>query len=421
MSRQKVAQEKDKQDALAHYSSLFLHPENEIYLDGNSLGKLPLESKKVIQSVVDNQWGNNLIRSWNDHWLALPKRIATKLEKLLGADKDEVIIGESTSVNLFKIIHGLMHSKCYPKQLLTDSLNFPTDNYILEGLSKNNDYPPLVCIQYPNDLRANIEDIKNTLKQQPGILCLSLVTYKSAYCYPMLELNTCAKENKSIILWDFSHAVGVVDIDVKKTKTLAAIGCTYKYLNGGPGSPAFIFLDKSLQPKVTSPIQGWFGHENPFDFSDEYKPAEGLQKFKAGTPTILSLAAMEPGIDITLSAGIKAIRSKSEELTEFLLQEIKMELFPLGYKIESPEKKIERGSHITISHKESWRICKCLLNGKINGPKVIPDFRPDKYLRLGIAPLYTSFEKLYFTVNRLKEIVIDKEFEQFEKDKPVVT
>jgi kynureninase len=421
MIKLKKAQEKDQNDPLASFKKEFHHAENEIYLDGNSLGKLPLKTKETMQTLIDHQWGNKLIRSWNEHWLDLPNRLANKLARLIGAKSNEVIIGESTSVNLYKLAHALMHTHLYPKQLLTDALNFPTDNYILEGLSENYNYPPTLCIRYPNDLRADLNEIKKVLKSNPGILCLSLVTYKSAYYYPMLEINQWAKEHQSVIIWDFSHAVGAVNIDVKKTQTLAAIGCTYKYLNGGPGSPAFLYLDNTLHDQIKSPIKGWFGHQKPFDFADTYHPAEGIQQFYAGTPAVLSLAALEVGLDITLSAGIKAIRKKNEALTQFLLQEVESELISLGYAIESPKAVSERGAHITLSHDESWRICQCLLNGKDDRPLIIPDFRPKNYIRLGIASLYIGFEDLLVTVHRLKEIIVHKEYLNYSQKKPRVT
>jgi len=421
MNKRKIAQDWDKNDPLAKFKKVFHHPPNEIYLDGNSLGKLPLKAKEIMTTVIEEQWGNHLIRSWNEHWLALPKRLARKLAKILNSRPEEIVVGESTSVNLYKLAGALIQSGRYPKQFLTDSLNFPTDNYILEGISRENALAKPICIQYTSDLKADILLLEHHIKTHPGIICLSLVSYKSAYYYPIKALNRFAKENDSIIIWDLSHAVGAVAIDLKETNTLAAIGCTYKYLNGGPGSPAFIYLDQSLIPTLSSPIQGWFGHAKPFDFSNEYLPTSGIEKFDAGTPTILSLAAMEAGIDITLTAGIKNIRAKSLALSTTLIQQIEIELFPLGYSLESPQEGNERGSHITISHQESWRICQCLLNGKATQPKIIPDFRPPHYIRLGIAPLYIGQEDLWTTIERLKEIICEKEFENYSDKRPTVT
>lgn len=421
MNRREKAKERDRKDPLANFKASFFHSKNEIYLDGNSLGKLPLKAKENIAMLMQEQWGGNLIRSWNDHWLDLPKRLAAKLARLLGVDAKEILVGESTSVNLYKVAHALIQSGHYPKQFLTDSLNFPTDNYILEGISRENAMEKPICIQYTSDLKADINLLKNQIIAQPGVICLSLVSYKSAYYYPMKVLNLHAKKHNSIIIWDLSHAVGAVAIDLKETNTLAAIGCTYKYLNGGPGSPAFIYLDNSLIPHLMSPIQGWFGHAKPFDFSQDYLPAKGIEKFDAGTPTVLSLAAMEAGIDLTLTAGIESIRIKSLALSNFFLDTFHTELAPLGYVLESPEKEDERGAHITLSHKASWRICQCLLHGKEQRPKIIPDFRPPHYIRLGIAPLYIGYEDIWHTLERLKEIALNKEFEQYSDVRPTVT
>lgn len=421
MNRLEIAQERDRKDPLARFKTAFFHPENEIYLDGNSLGKLPLKAKEEIALVVQQQWGKNLIRSWNDNWLGLPKRLSSKIAQLLRVEANEILVGESTSVNLYKVAHALIQSGRYPKRFLTDSLNFPTDNYILEGISRENGLEKPICIEYPSDLKADLNLLKNQITAQPGVICLSLVSYKSAYYYPMKALNLHAKEHNSIIIWDLSHAIGAVDIALKETETLAAVGCTYKYLNGGPGSPAFIYLDKRIIPHLLSPIQGWFGHAKPFDFSQDYRPAKGIEKFDAGTPSVLSLAAMEAGIDLTLAAGIETIRKKSIALSNFFLDTFHTELAPLGYTLESPEKEDERGAHITLSHQDSWRICQCLLHGKEQRPKIIPDFRPPNYIRLGIAPLYIGYEDLWRTIERLREIALNKEFEQASNIRPTVT
>lgn len=411
----------DQGDPLAAFRTCFVSSEQEIYLDGNSLGKLPKASIKVIENVVHKQWGEQLIGGWNAHWLALTQRLSQKIAKLLNAPEESVLVGESTSVNLYKIIHALVASNQYPKTLATDELNFPTDTYILEGICTDFSLPSLQLITYATDLEADINQLKDAMKNHPGIFCLSLVSYKSAYLYPMQELNLWAEQHHSIIVWDLSHAVGVVDIDFEATHTKAAIGCTYKYLNGGPGSPAFLFLSPDLQGLVQSPIKGWFGHESPFAFSPTYAPAQGIDRFKAGTPPILSLAAMEPGIDLTLEAGTDRIRAKSLQLGNFLQAQINTRLLSLGYTLESPAQSQRRGGHITLSHPESWRICKALLQGNGNGPRVIPDFRPPNYIRLGMAPLYIGFDDLRQTVDRLVEIVEKEEYNHFNAEKPTVT
>ncbi|MDB4714744.1 aminotransferase class V-fold PLP-dependent enzyme [Flavobacteriaceae bacterium] len=411
----------DTQDVLKTFRKEFYHNSNEIYLDGNSLGKLPVKAKDSINNVVENQWGQNLIRSWNDHWLSLSTRIESKLATLLGGSPDELKVGESTSVNLYKLIHALLSSTIVPKNLITDSLNFPTDVYIMEGLAKQFHCNPTTIVSYSSDLKADLNLLKKEIKENPGIVCLSLVSYKSSWLYPMRSLNEYAEENNSIIVWDLSHAVGVVDVHFIESKTKIALGCTYKFLNGGPGAPSFIYIKKDLISRLNSPIQGWFGHERPFDFSLPFIPAKGINRFDAGTPQILSMVAMEAGIDLTIQAGVKRIRQKSQAQTQFLVELINLKLHPYGFEIETPSNSNERGSHITLKHKESWRICKALIVGKAAGIKVIPDFRPPDYLRLGVAPIYTSYLDLFLSVERIEQIMQNREYEDISSEMPTVT
>lgn len=411
----------DTQDVLKTFRKEFYHNSNEIYLDGNSLGKLPVKAKDSINNVVENQWGQNLIRSWNDHWLSLSARIESKLATLLGGSPDELKVGESTSVNLYKLIHALLSSTIVPKNLITDSLNFPTDVYIMEGLAKQFHCNPTTIVSYSSDLKADLNLLKKEIKENPGIVCLSLVSYKSSWLYPMRSLNEYAEENNSIIVWDLSHAVGVVDVHFIESKTKIALGCTYKFLNGGPGAPSFIYIKKDLISRLNSPIQGWFGHEKPFDFSLPFIPAKGINRFDAGTPQILSMVAMEAGIDLTIQAGVKRIRQKSQAQTQFLVELINLKLHPYGFEIETPSNSNERGSHITLKHKESWRICKALIVGKAAGVKVIPDFRPPDYLRLGVAPIYTSYLDLFLSIERIEQIMQTREYEDISSEMPTVT
>ena len=421
MSDLKRAEYLDNQDYLKSFRTYFQHTPNEIYLDGNSIGKLPLQVKEDIKQAVESQWGQNLIRSWNDHWLDLTTRLENKLAQLLGADLKEIKVGESTSVNLYKLIHALLSSKITPKNLLTDSLNFPTDIYVMEGLAKQLECNPPITVTYSSNLKADLVLLKKEIEKQPGIICLSLVTYKSAWLYPMKSLNEYAEQHNSIIIWDLSHAVGVVDIDLHKTKTKIALGCTYKFLNGGPGAPAFIYIQKDLIANLHSPIQGWFGHQNPFDFSLPYIPADGISRFNAGTPQIISQVAMEAGIDLTLKAGISNIRKKSKDQTAYVIDVINSKLTPLGFQIETPMNPEERGSHVTLKHHECWRVCKALIQGKDLGVKVIPDFRPPSYLRLGIAPIYTSFVDVFRAIERIEEIMVSKQYLDIDNERPTVT
>ena len=411
----------DKKDVLSKFHSLFYHQKNEIYFDGNSLGKLPLQAQKTIEEAVQKQWGEGLIRSWNQYWLSLSSRISDKYSELLGAEKGEIIIGESTSVSLYQVTYALLKEGNFPKQLSTDILNFPTDLYVLEGLGKSFEIPPLKIISYKDEVEAEIEILKASIKNNPGIVCLSLVSYKSAYLYPMKQLNRWASKHQSIIVWDLSHAVGAVAIDLKETETIIALGCTYKYMNGGPGAPAFLYINKEWHSKLSNPIQGWFGHQHPFNFSKKYEAANSIKRFASGTPAILSLIGMEAGIDITLEAGIKLLQEKSIQQSEAFIKEVINKLVPLGFSIESPLDHRKRGSHVTISHYASWQICQALIAGNGEHPKIIPDFRPPHFIRFGITPLYTRFEEIKRVIEVLREIAERKLYLNFPLEKLEVT
>ena len=417
----KAAKILDQQDGLNSFRNRFYHGEGEIYLDGNSLGKLPKNVPEQLDNVIKTQWGKQLIRSWNENWLELPERISKKYGLLLNAESNEIVFGESTSVRLYQILYALLQSKQYPTHLISDSLNFPTDLYVLDGLVKQLPKTTLSTITYSQEIEANLEKLKQLIKEKPGIICLSLVTYKSAYCYPIKELNRWAAEHNSIIVWDLSHAVGAVPIDFKKTETKVALGCTYKYMNGGPGSPAFLYLHKDFHLQLENPIQGWFGHDKPFEFNPKYTPSNGLERFNNGTPPILSMQAVEAGIDLILEAGMDHLRAKSVQQSEFLLNEVNEVLLPLDFSIYSPMDSSFRGSHIAVSHPQAWQICQALIAGGQGVPKIIPDFRPPSYIRIGIAPLYTSFEDLWWLVNQLQKIVSSKAYLNFDDTKRDVT
>ena len=421
MELKQIAIEKDNNDDLKSFKSRFVNNDNEIYLDGNSLGKLPVVTENDLITAVKNEWGQNLISSWNDNWLKMSEKINFKMSKLINSDNDEVLVGESTSVNLYKILYCLLYSNQYKKNLVTDCLNFPSDNYIIEGLKDHTEKKEITILNYNNNLSCNIDILKKSIQENPGIYCLSLVTYKSSFLYPIKELNEFAENNKSIIVWDCSHAIGVVNIDVKDSKTKAAIGCTYKFLNSGPGSPSFLYVSKDILNHLQNPIKGWFGHSKPFDFENKYKPADNINKFNAGTPSVLSLIPVNTGLDLVLEAGIMNIRNKSIELGEYLIKIINIELNKFDVKITSPIESKSRGSHITIQHKEAWKICKLLIEGGNNRKRIIPDFRPENNIRLGFSPLYVSFIDLYETVIAIKDILENKEYLKIDDSKPEVT
>jgi len=394
----------DQDDPLQHFRSHFHHNKNEIYFDGNSLGKMPKAVIDQLKETLEVQWGKQLIRSWNEKWLALPTRLSEKYAQFLNADPSEILFGESTSVRLYQVIYALLKSGKYPHHLITDNLNFPTDHYILQGFTKNYKDTTLTRLNYGQEIRAELDMLKDLIKEKPGIICLSLVTYKSAYLYPMQELNEWAEAQGALIIWDLSHAVGAVPIHLKDSGAKVAVGCTYKYMNGGPGAPAFLYINNTLGLELDNPIQGWFGHQNPFNFDEDYTPSRGLERFQNGTPSILSMQALEAGIDLSLAAGISAIRTKSITITTLIKKAVQKELEPFGFEFHSPHESLYRGSHIALLHPHAWPITQALIAGNKSVPKIIPDFRPPNLIRIGIAPLYTQYESVWWLISRLKEL-----------------
>ena len=413
------ANQMDKEDPLNKFQNYFLKPKNLVYLDGNSLGLLPKNTKSILDDVVNIEWGQDLIGSWNSKWLPLNDRVEKKLAEIINAQTGEVFVGDSTSINLYKIAKALVYSKLYSNNLISDTLNFPSDRYILSGIA---DYDPGIYyheIDYQNNVEAEVEKIESKIISCAGVYCLSLSTYLAAYLYPIKRLNQFAKKNGSVIVWDLSHAIGSIEIDVEEQEILAAVGCTYKHLNGGPGSPGFLYVNQELNDSLATPIQGWFGHKNTFKFSDSYQKGEGSNQYKVGTPNILSLAALEPGLDITLEASMSSIRKKCLIMGDFIQEYLSQELNDLGVQIIGPLSPEKRGGHITIKHQESWRICKCLqMNDNI---KIVTDFRPDSLLRVALTPLYTSYGELALFLAELKQILESKKYLELDDSKPVVT
>jgi kynureninase len=413
----------DENDSLKHFQERFFIPDkNTIYLDGNSLGILPAETKKLISEIVEKQWGTELIGSWNKHWYKKPSRLGDKIAQIIGADPGEVIVTDSTSVNLYKLAHAALRFQKGKFKVVSDVFNFPTDLYILQGIlnEMGNEYK-LVLADSNDGISIDLDDLKEKTDNKTALVVLSLVSFKSSFLYDAKQVTDWAHEKGALVLWDLSHAAGAVTVELNKTGADLAIGCTYKYLNGGPGSPAFLYVRKDLQEKLSSPLQGWFGHNNPFQFSLNYEPAPGIKKFLAGTPPVISLLAAEPGIELICEAGIKNLRMKSISQTEYFRFLANKILIPYGFTPGSPADFNARGSHISLKHQEGYRICQALVNPEKTSQKVIPDFREPDNIRFGITPLYTTFTNIWQTIFRLREIVELKEFETFSSLRNPVT
>lgn len=412
------ASELDAGDPLAHFRERFVVTEPDlIYMDGNSLGRLPCDSALRAGDLITRQWGTRLIRSWNEGWYTAPERIGAKIARLIGAQADEVIIADSTSINLFKLVVAALRAQRGRLRILTDNLNFPSDLYILQGaidvLDKQH---RLEILRSPDGIHGPVAELHSQLDEQVALVVLSHTTFKSGYMYDLAQITAAAHAVGALVLWDFSHSVGSVPVDVSAAHVDLAIGCTYKYLNGGPGAPAFLYIQRDWQARLRNPITGWMGQQDPFQFELAYQAAGNLRSFLTGTPPILSLALIEPGVDLLLEAGLDNLRHKSEQQSEYLIALWQALLEPLGFSLNSPRDVQQRGSHVSLGHAEGLRIDLALL-----AENILPDFRVPDNIRLGLAPLYISFHDIYTTITRLQQIVEQRLYEKYSLEIPLVT
>ena len=416
-----IAKNLDSKDELSIYRDKFILPKNQIYLDGNSLGVLAKDVVDNLNYTIKEEWGNSLISSWNKSWVNLPRLISSKIATIIKSNEGEVYVGSSTSINLFKLLKSILEANRGIKYIITDNLNFPSDKYICEVISKdfNIDFK---FLEYGNDLIPDIEKLKEYILKRRGILVLSHVSFKSSFRYSVEYISKFCKDNNIIVIWDLSHSVGAIDIDMRSNGIDYAIGCTYKYLNGGPGSPAFIYVRESELKKLKSPIKGWFSHNKPFEYSNEYVESNSIEKFSNGTPHILSLSTLKTSLDITIQATTEKLGIKSANLFDFFLSIYNEKLKNLDFELLSPLEKDKRGSHISISHIEAWRISKCLIDPiDKEASRIIIDFRPKNIIRIALTPLYTSFDDIYKLCERIIEIIRDREYIQKDNSMEGVT
>mgnify|MGYP001822135018 CR=1 FL=1 len=413
------AHELDRSDPLAHFRNRFVVADPElIYLDGNSLGRLPRATVALLRDGVDRQWGERLIRGWNDGWMELSQRIGDKIGQLIGAQPGEVILADSTSTNLYKLASAACQARPGRGKIVTDDLNFPSDLYVLQGICAQASLPcRLEGVASADGIHGPADALLDAINEDTALVALSPAVFKSSYVYDMGAITARAHEVGALVLWDLSHAVGSVPVDLAAAHADLAVGCTYKYLNGGPGAPAFLYVREGLQAELRNPIQGWMGQAELFDFGLTYQPASGILHFLTGTPPVLSASAVEPGVDLLLEAGMDAVRAKSVAQSEWLIELWDARLAPLGFTLKSPRDPAQRGSHVSLGHAEGWRIAQTL----INDLHVLPDFRKPDNIRLGIAPLYNSYVEVYEAVARLEQTVVERLYERHSPHMAAVT
>ena len=391
MTTRDQARSLDAADPLRACRERFHIPDGLIYLDGNSLGVLPKATAARQREVVEREWGERLIRSWNEaDWIGAPQRVGAKIAGLIGAQPHEVIVADSVSVNLFKLIVAAAALAPERPVLLSEGGNFHTDLHIASGAA-----------ELVPHLRLDIaprEEIEARIGADTNLLLLTHVHFKAGYRFDMAAVTARAKEAGALTLWDLSHSAGAVPLHLNRDGAELAVGCGYKYLNGGPGAPAFLYVAEHLQERLVSPLRGWMGHAAPFAFTDDYTPAPGISRFLAGTPPILALAALESGVDAFDGVAMEDVWAKSVALFDLfaaLMAERAPELACI-----SPAEPEKRGSHVSFAHPHAFEICQALI-----ADGVIGDFRAPDVIRFGLTPLYLGFEDVFEAVERLERIL----------------
>ena len=392
------ARQLDADDPLASARDRFRVPDDLIYLDGNSLGALPAATEARVGELIRDQWGKDLIASWNTHdWIDAPLRIAAKLAPIVGAREDELAIADSTSVCLFKLLSAAVRARPGRRVILTQEGNFPTDTYVAEGLAE------MLGLELrraaPNDILAAIGD-------DTAAVTLSHVDYRSGARFDMKTLSDAAAAAGTSIVWDLSHSAGALSLDLNGSGCRLAVGCGYKYLNGGPGAPAFLYVARGLQHELRSPLQGWMGHAEPFAFEEGYRPVSGMARFLTGTPSVIALAALDAGLDTFDGISIAQLEAKSKALLALFIGEVgarcRDEVALFG-----PTDLEDRGSHVCFAHPQGYALMQALI-----ARGVIGDFRAPDLMRFGFTPLYTRFEDAWRAADALAEILRTREWDQ---------
>jgi kynureninase len=394
----------DAVDPLRAHRRAFAVPDGVIYLDGNSLGALPTATSARVREVIEHQWGDGLIRSWNTaRWVDLPRRVAAKIARLIGAQPHEVVCADSTSINLFKVLAaalalqgaGRRGAASARRVILTERGNFPTDLYVAQGLAHLLDGVEIRPVE-----RHQIQDaIDNTV----AVVLLTHVDFKTGAMHDLAHITRRAHEAGALIVWDLAHSAGAVPLDLSAAQADFAVGCGYKYLNGGPGAPAFVYVAQARLEALSvlpyaQPLTGWFGHAAPFDFGPAYAPATGIDRFQVGTPSVIALAALDAGVDTVLAAGMEALRAKSIALTGLFIAELEKNCPDLA--LVSPRAAGERGSQVCFAHQHAYPLVQALIERGVIG-----DFRAPDVLRFGFAPLYVRHVDAFDAAQALAEVL----------------
>lgn len=397
----RLAADLDRADPLRSFRDRFVLPEGVVYLDGNSLGAMPTDVPSTMGRFLQDQWGERLIRGWNDQWWDLPAALGDQVGRLIEAKPGETLVCDNTTTNLYKLAYAVCSVASGNGSIVTDDQNFPSDLYILGEVAARTGRELVIV---PTDgILTRMADVEPHIKGA-SLLALSLVAFKSGALLDGAAWTDFAHVNGVPMLWDLSHGVGVVPVCMSGWQADFAVGCCYKHLHGGPGAPAFLSVRSDWIERLVNPIPGWFGHADPFAMSQSYAPSPGIRRFLTGSSPIASLKAMAAGLAVVEEAGIGQIRAKSERMTTFAIEAYEKMLRPVGFCLSSPVGVQDRGSHVTFGHTDALAIVR-----RLTQRDVIPDFRPPDGLRLGFAPLYNTFADIAMGMEAILEAVSSHE------------
>ena len=395
------ATELDAADPLREFRDRFSWPgEPLIYLDGNSLGPLPLATQQRISEVVGQEWGAGLVRSW-ERWIDLPRRAGAAIGRLVGAAPGQVIVCDSATVNLYKLASAALDARPGRTVIVTDDDNFPTNRYVLEGIAAKRGCE-LRLIATNMDQGISVAAVRSAAAEDTALVSLSHVAYRSGALADMAKITEIAHEAGALTLWDLCHSAGAVPVQLDESGADLAVGCSYKYLNAGPGSPAFLYVRDDLQQRLRQPIWGWFGQRNQFAMGPRYEPVPDIDAFMTGTPQIIGTVAVEEGARLLGEAGMGRLRAKGTALTGYLISLADQWLAPHGFAIATPRDGAHRGSHVCLRHPEAWRISQALIRAGVIG-----DYRTPDRLRLGPAPIITRFTDVWDALDTIRRIAAD--------------
>ena len=385
----------DRADTLAPLRAAFHVPDGVIYLDGNSLGPLAHSVRDRVRSVVETEWGKGLIGSWNEAgWVDLPRCVGDKIARLIGAAERTVVAADSTSVNLFKVLAAATSMRPDRRVIVSEQSNFPTDLYMAEGLSA------LLGQGHELRLAQTADDLPSLIDESVAAVMLTHVNYRSGRVHDMAALTKRAHDVGALAIWDLAHSAGALPVDLAGADADFAVGCGYKYLNGGPGAPAFLYVAPGLQEEARQPLSGWFGHAAPFSFEPGYTPAPGIDRFLAGTPGVLAMSALDAALDLFAEVDMMALREKSVALCELFLERVEATCGTLGVTLASPRDAAQRGSQVSFAHADAYAVMQALIARGIFG-----DFRAPDILRFGFTPLYTRFVDVFDAAEGLHEVL----------------